>query len=267
MKKEQKQKHQLDQFEDHCHLWNIIPGGQGKGIVLLRKIVDAIQHDNYAEPGNKPPVVLITGQTGKRFAARALANSLAIEDVRICPGKYFENGYYSHQFFSDSYLSTAHIITNIEDMQNRVEPTLWRYMKNRQCRYYSGAKKEYDSTVYCNGLIVITAKHRDKVSPEISKATDYVVELEPLNLDQIEAALHQRLVFCGVEYDGDEVLKAIVSQEEGQIEYAIQFLKQCLLIMKAEMADCLSLEVVKKASRIGPIPAHPPVQHGDDIPF
>ena len=255
--KKQKEQHQLDQFEDHCHLWNIVPGGQGKGVVLLRKIVDAIQHDNYSAPSNKLPVILITGSSGsgvgKKFTAQALTKSLAIEDVRICPGRYFENGYSSHQFFTDSYPSTAHILINIEEMQSRVEPTLWKYINNRQCSYYSGAEKEYDNTVYCNGLIVLTAQHKDKVSSSILKVTDYVVELEPLNNDQLEAALHQRLVFCGIEYGGEEVLKAMVHHGEGTIKYSVAFLKHCLMLMKAEMKDCLTMEVVKKASRIRPI--------------
>lgn len=265
--KNQKEKHQLDEFEDHCHLWNIVPGGSGKGIVLLRKIVDAIQHDNYSAPGNKPPVILITGPTGKKFTTKALANSLAIEDVRICPGKYFENGYYSHQFFTDSYPSTAHIISNIEEMQSRVEPTLWRYINNRQCSYYNGIDKAYNNTVYCNGLIVLTAQSKDKVSESILKATDYQVELEPLTLDQIEAALHQRLFFCGIDYGGDEVLKAMVRHGGGTIEYAVRFLKHCLMVMKAEMADFLDMELVKKASRIGPMDAKKQVQIDDDMPF
>ena len=43
MKKQENQQetHQLDEFENYCHLWNIVPGGKGTGIVLLRKIVDA----------------------------------------------------------------------------------------------------------------------------------------------------------------------------------------------------------------------------------
>ena len=43
MKKQQEQQkeiYELDDFEKYCHLWNIIPGGSGKGIALLRKIVD-----------------------------------------------------------------------------------------------------------------------------------------------------------------------------------------------------------------------------------
>ncbi len=57
-KQKQKQTHELYQFSDHCHLFNIFSGGSGKGLELLRKIVDSIQNDNYSDPGNKTGVPL-----------------------------------------------------------------------------------------------------------------------------------------------------------------------------------------------------------------
>lgn len=262
MKKQEEQNiYELADFENHCHLWNIIPGGSGNSIALLREIVDSIQYDNYYSPGNKTPVILITGATGKRFTAQVLANSLLMEDVRICPAEYFENGYYSHQFFSDSYLNTAHIVTNIEELQNRVESTLWRYISNRQCSYYNGVKKAYGNTVYCNGLIVLTAHDKNVVQKTILKAVDFFVELEPLSIDMLKAVVHQRLFFCGVKYDGEEVLHAIVEQGAGQIEFVIPFLKQCIMMMKAELADCLDMEIVEKASRLSSSPVPTPAQN------
>ena len=269
MKQEMKQEqHQISEYEDHCHLWNLVPGGSGKGIVMLRKIVDAIQHDNYSNPGNENPTFLITGKTGKRLATRALINSLAIEDFRVCPGRYFENGYFSHQFFRDSYYSTAHIITNIDKVLIKSEPTLWKYLNDKECAYYNSTQRSYDSITHCNGIIVMTAQHKDMVTDAILKATDYVIELEPLNSDQLEAVVHQRLVFCGVDYkNSEEVLKAIIEAGFGEIEFVIPFLKKCLMLMKAEMLDCLDLEVVNRVDRLLSMPVPPLAHKADDIPF
>lgn len=264
MKQEQ---HQISEYEDNCHLWNLVPGGSGKGIVMLRKIVDAIQNDNYSNPGNKNPTFLITGKTGKRLATRALINSLAIEDFRVCPGRYFENGYYSHQFFRDSYFTTAHIITDINEVINRSETTLWKYLNDKECTYYNSTKRSYDSITHCNGIIVMTAQHKDMVTDTIRKATDYVIELEPLNSDQLLAVTHQRLIFCAIEYGGEEVLKAIIEAGLGKIEFVIPYLEKCLMLMKAEMLDCLDMEVVKKADRLFSMPVSPSVKKADDIPF
>jgi len=264
---EQKETHEIWEFERYCHLWNIVPGGIGKGIVQLRKIVDSIQHDNYENRGNEYPTFLITGKTGKRLATRALINSLAIEDHRVCPGRYFENGYYSHQFFSDSYLSTAHIIININEVLTRSEPILWKYLNDKEFTYYNSNKRIYDNITHCNGIIVMTARHKKMVSETIKKATDYIIELEPLNSDQLEAAVHQRLVFCGVDYKNSEkVLKAIIEVGQGQIEIVIPFLKKCLMMMKAEMHDCLDMEVVEMVDRLFSIPESASSSE-DNIPF
>ena len=73
-KQEEEQKtHDLDDFQHHCNLWNIIPGGSGKGIVQLRKIVDQIHANNYSRPESKMPSILITGE-GKILAAKAVKN-------------------------------------------------------------------------------------------------------------------------------------------------------------------------------------------------
>jgi hypothetical protein len=268
MKQEIKQEqHQISEYENNCHLWNLVPGGSGKGIVMLRKIVDAIQNDNYSNPWNENPTFLITGVSGKKLATRALINSLAIEDYRVCPGRYFENGYYSHQFFRDSFFTTAHIITNIDKVQARSETTLWKYLNDKECTYFNSTKRSYDSTTHCNGIIVMTAQHKDMVSDTILKATDYVIELDPLNSDQLLAVTHQRLVFCGVNYNNsEEVLKAIIKAGLGEVEFVIPFLEKCLVLMKAEMLDCLDLEVVKKADRLFSMSV-PPVAHKTDIPL
>ena len=265
--KKQQDKHEIDQFEDYCHLWNIVPGGSGKGIALLRKIVDKIQNDNYSDPGNKPPSFIITGATGRKLVARALVNSLAIEDIRTCPGKYFENGIFSFQFFWNSIANTAHIITNVEQLEEKAEPVLWKFLKNRRCSYYNGVKRAYDNIVYCNGLIIMTAHNKDMVSGSIIEATDYIIKLEPLTMDQLEAAVHQRLVFCGIEYEGEEVLKKIIDQGVGKIEFVIPFLKKCLMLMKAEMGECLDMKIIQKAIRLSSLPVPPSSHHNDDIPF
>ena len=266
-KQEQQEKHEVDEFEDYCHLWNLIPGGSGKGIVLLRKTVDAIQNSHYLESYGKLPSFLITGSAGKQLVSRALVNSLAIEDVRVCPGRYFENGIYSYQFFYDSIADTAHIITDIEQIKGPAQATLWKVLNNRECKYFNSTNKSYDLILHCNGLVVMTGKDRESIPDSILDATDVVVEIEPLNLDLLLAVVHQRLVFCGIEYEGEQVLQAIVEQGRTDIDRIMDFLKVCISIVKAESReDILTVEMVERAKALmnTPIPL-PPID--DDIPF
>lgn len=264
--KEQEEKYEIDDFEQFVHLWNIVPGGQGKGVVLLRKAVDAIQHDNYANPGNKLPSFLITGSEGKKLVARALVNSLAIEDIRECPGKYFENGIFAFHFFMDSIANTAHILTNIEQLQEKAETVLWKFLNNKKCSYINHVNRSCDYIIHCNGLIVMTAQKKDMVSDLILKATDYVIELQPFNLDELEAIIHQKLVFSKIEYEGAEVLQAIIDIGKAKIDLTMKFLKQCIMVMKAEVGECLDMEIVEKARRLSSMPV-PPSAVGDDMPF
>ena len=96
--KKQKEQHdiyELNDFKNRCHLWNIISGGNSdKAILKLRKIVDSIQSENYTNPYQKRPSFLIIGEKGcgKSLVSRAIANSLALEDIREAPAQYFENG-------------------------------------------------------------------------------------------------------------------------------------------------------------------------------
>jgi hypothetical protein len=242
------EKHNLHEFNRYTNLWNIIPGGSGKGIVLLRKILDAIQYCNYENPYIQSPSFLLTGSS-KRFTARALINSLAIDDIRLCPARYFDNGYSSFKLFYDSFPSTAHVITDIEHLTTFTEGTLWKFLNDKGCSYYSKSEK-ITSSINCNGLIVLTANQKDTVSEPILRAVDYTVELEPLTADQVLAVIHQRLVFCQVEYEGEEVLKTIAEQGFGEIKNIISALERCLMLMDAELQDKLTLELVQKADKL-----------------
>ena len=264
MDKKTKEKHDIDEFEEYAHLWNLVPGGKGEGIVLLRKVVDSIQN-NFNEPLVKTPSFLIAGgkATGKKLLDRAITNSLALEDVRVCPADFFENGIFSSQHFWDSSFNTAHIITDIEQLKGTAEATLWKYVKNRECKYFNHMDRNYSNTICCNGWIIMTCKDADLINDAMLSAVDHIIEIEPLNNDQLIAVLHQKLVFVGVEYAGEEVLKAIVDAGMGRIELVMDFLKKNLILLNAEMKDCLDMQIVNKAKRMTGIS----VDFDDTVPY
>ena len=269
-KQEEKQKeiYEINDFIKYCHLWNIFSGGSGKGVVLLRKIIDSIQNDNYKNPYKKLPSFLIVGEqgTGKKLVARAIANSLICDDVRECPGQYFGDSIPTYQFFLDSFPNTVHIITNIEKLNKAGESAIWKYLKQGICKYYNYAKKNYDIMLKCNGMIILTATS-NKNKKAIVDAVDYIIELEPYTSEQLELVVHQILkVLCKIEYDGELVLQEIVEQGGGEISMVLDFLKICLMLLKAELKDCMDMEIVEKAKRISCSPV-PPDHVEEDIPF
>jgi hypothetical protein len=273
---EQKVTYDLDEFDSHCHLWNIVPGGTGKAIVKLRKIVDSIQSENYTNPYKKLPSFLLVGEpeTGKNIVAKAIVNSLILSDVRECHARYFENGIQSSMLFRDSLLGTAHIITNIENLTTVAESVLWRYLHNGFCNYYNYSTREFDLMRQCNGMIIMTARNKSKLSESIVSAVDHLIEIEPYSIEQQKLIVHQIItVFCDINYVGGEVvLQAIVDQGVGMIGLSLVFLKECIMLMKAEMLDSLDIEVIQKAKKIWGSTASigaPPIEDGqnDGIPF
>jgi hypothetical protein len=265
MNNKTKEKHDIDEFEEYAHLWNIVPGGKGEGVVLLRKIIDSIHYGSFSEPLVKTPIFLLVGAkgTGKGLIARAIANSLAIEDVRICPAIYFENGMYSHQFFNASTSNTAHIVTDIENLRGTAEATLFKYLKNRECKYYNHIDRDYSNILCCNGWIILTCKETKTINDALLGAIDHVIKIELLNRDQVMSVLHQKLVFIGCDYEGsEEVLNAIVNAGQVKIDLTMDFLKKCLML-KAGLSDVLDMEIVNRTKRMCGMP----VDFEDTIPF
>jgi phosphoribosylformylglycinamidine (FGAM) synthase PurS component len=96
----------------------------------------------------------------------------------------------------------------------------------------------------------MTGDSRENISDSIIEATDYVIELEPLTAEQILLVIHQRLVFCNIDYEGEKVLDAISELGMGDIKEVIQVLKRTLMLMDAELKEFLTVELVEKAERL-----------------
>ena len=142
------------------------------GVELLKHIAGhSINNGSVADY----PSVLIIGH-GKDFMAQALSNSVFLEDVRICKGQYFDQGYSSYQFFDHSLPTTAHIIEDIQDIKPVSQAMIWKYLKLGCCCYYRGI----DSNIlHCNGMIILTADTISRVPKTIVNSVDHIAYLAP----------------------------------------------------------------------------------------
>ena len=122
--------------------------------------------------------------------------------------------------------------------------------------------RNFDKIIYCNGLIILTVKDVKSVSQSIIKAVDHVIQLEAYTREQLLLIAHQYLKFCGIDYQGEKVLEEIVGPNPQGIRVVMKTLKICIVLLKAEFKDSLTVDVVKKAKRLcaEPVPV-------DDIPF
>jgi hypothetical protein len=237
----------LEEFEQAVNLYRLISGGTSrKGLVLLRKIVDLIHYNNYFAPGTKLPSILICGE-GARTHSYALINSLCCEDVRECSGKFFDRGIPSKVFFEESTTKVVHLITNIENIGG-YEAILWDYLRNGRHRYehmYGGY--EY---IHCNGMILLTTSDLSKVSQVLIDTLDYIVRLEPYKKDQLVLIAIERLQMLGIDYEIEKVVDDIIKYSGQGIYQLMDFLKKCVLLVRAEYGSRLTAKIVEKAQKL-----------------
>ena len=147
---------------------------------------------------------------------------------------------------------------------------LYRYLNKGECRYYNQVSKEFNVINNSYAMIVLTAiNNKNKLSKCIVDSVDYVIELEPYTVEQQKLIVHQILtLFCDINYIGGEVvLQDIVDQGAGMISLSLDFLKECIIVMRAEMLDSLDMEVVNKAKRIWDAAPIGPPPIPNDIPL
>ncbi len=249
-KTERTETRSLSEFEDDVNLYRLIPGGTGKALVLLRKIADKIHQDNYESPGTKLPSILLCGKEGTRLHARALINSLCLEDIRECDSRFFDNGMNSKELFEASDFNSVHIITNVEQLRPSQEAVIWQFLRMGWCSYHNFARQARE-LVHCNGMIILTTSDFSKVPKSITSAIDYKIGIEPYNQSQQELIVHQQLKFCGIDYlDDEEILKKIVDFGCNQLELIFDLLKVCILLAQTDNQNILTMSLVKKASKL-----------------
>ncbi len=229
-----------DDFDSNISLWNIV--SNGSGIAELKKLCEYIHNEHP----HKMPSVLITGSEGKKTHARALINSLCLEDVRICPARYFEVGIPSRQVFKDHIYNSAVVIEDILELRPQAEATLWQFLKLGVCAYWSPFENMSDF-IYANGLILLTLNDSKKISKTIADGVDFTINIELYSVPQIESILAQRLRFLGVKFD-PKIIKTLAAV--GTVKGAIEGLRKSLLSLRAAGAVKLTQKYVANADKI-----------------
>ena len=263
MKKTQAQQETycIDQFLDHINLWSI---PKCKGIELLQSIVDSMHYDSYTNAVGKTPSVLITGKHS-HFIARAFVNSLVSEDIRVCESHYLDSGGINSSYlFQDTTHESVNLITDIENLHKNTASVIWRYLTQGRCAYYNFATKEFDKIVHSNGMIVLTTQKYHSASKSIVKAVDYLAHIHPYGQKELSSLTEQYLNFCSIKYRKN-VIAEIVGSGQIDIDTIVRTIRTCITLLKSEMREYLTVNVVRKAQKMNAQPVQPPVK--DDIPF
>lgn len=245
MKNTQKQEiFELSTFDNSISLWQMIPSGRGKGLALLKAIVDSILNNN----NSRIPSIIITGEEGKRTHSRAFIRALGIDNIAEIDASLLQPSSDLAQFFNSD-KNTAHLIINAENLWAAVQSVVIQICKKNKFQHYNYQKSQID-VFEVPGPMILTAEDIDKVPAPISDAVDFVIEIEKYTPEQLELVVLQRLKYAHIDYECETVLGEIVEQGNGVLRDVIKFLKICIVVMRSDERDLLKLEDIDKAGRI-----------------
>ena len=227
-------------FEAYSNLWTL-PRTDCSGIEMLKSIANSINNGKT----DRYPSILIVGDS-KDYIAQCFVNSIQMLDIRICDYSHFEAGTPSFQFFDYSSPQTAHIIQDIENQKKIGEAYLWKYLSMRCCPYtYRGREP---TIIHLNGIIILTAKIIQQVPDSIYKAIDHACILKQHTKDYLIQVIRQYLNYFGIEYT-NKIIETILKDNKS-VRELIQVAKTCIVLMKSEQQNKLSLNLVYKAIEI-----------------
>jgi hypothetical protein len=247
-KSEEKRIPDLAEFDQSVSLYQLIPAGTGKGLSLLKKIVDYIL---TAKP-IRIPSVLITGGHGIRTHASAFLRALGLEDTREMDGFLLQPCSSLIDYFRNpSANTTGYIITGAHQLDAQVQVKMSDILNRRKFNMFNFIK-EAKETYGVEGVLVLTAPSIFVVPESIRRNADYHVAIEPYTHQQKILIVLQRLKYCGLEYATEEVLVEVVLRGNGNLREMIQLMQVCITLLRTEGRTILEMQDVKKAADLLP---------------
>jgi hypothetical protein len=246
-KSEEKRIPELAEFDQSVSLYQLIPAGAGKGLSLLKRIVDYIL---TAKP-IRIPSVLITGGQGIRTHASAFLRALGLEDTREMDGFLLQPCSSLIDYFRNPSANTGYIITGAHQLDPQVQVKMIDVLSRRKFSLYNFVKEGKDHYAV-EGVLVLTAPSVLMVSESIRRSIDYHVNIEPYTHQQKVLIGLQRIKYCGIGYQSEEVLEEIVMRANGDLRQMVQLLQIAITLISTDGRTEIELKDVKKAADLLP---------------
>ena len=246
-KAEDKQIIDLAEFDQSISLYQMIPSGSGKGLSLLKKIADYILN---AKP-ERIPSVLIVGAQGIRSHARAFLRALAIEDVRETDGMLLQPCSALIEYFRNPSHDTGYIISGSHNLDRQVQPLMIDVLTNQKFNMYNFVR-ESKETYSVKGLLVLTSRAINLLPPPMRQLFDYIIEIEPYTFQQKILAALQRLRYCALGYESENVLEEITLRGDGNLRKMVQLIQICITLLSPDGRTEIEIKDVKRAADLLP---------------
>jgi hypothetical protein len=239
---EDKKYAELRRFDDSVSLWQMIPAGSGKALILLQNIVD---HILYTQP-HPMPSILITGIEGKKSHSRAFLRAIAIDRINEIPAFMLHPASGELNYFHQATRDSGYILADVDELNPDVLVNLHEILTQQRFSLFNMWKESKD-TFGMEGVVILTTESVDQVHHSIRQAVDYHVEIEPYTNEQYKLIVLQRLKYCGIQYDCETVLDEIVSRGKGKLRDIIDLIRVCITLIQPDERTVLELKDVRKA--------------------
>ena len=104
------------------------------------------------------------------------------------------------------------------------------------------------------------------MSQPILQEVNHCVKTEPYSIGQLRQFACQQLQFCGISHRRQSVLDEIAKIDPIEITSIMQLIKTCIVLLEANLSNCLTVKVVQEARRLCCLSVL--ADHDDnDIPF
>jgi hypothetical protein len=200
---------------------------------------------------SRHPSIIITGQQGVRTHAHAFLRALGLEDVREMDGFLLQPCSSLIDYFRNPSANTGYIITGAHQMDPQVQVKMIDILNRRKFNMFNFIKEAKET--YCvEGVLILTAPSIFVVPESIRKGIDYHVAIEPYTHQQQILAVLQRLKYCALGYESEEVLVEVVLRGNGNLREMIQLMQVCMMLLRTDGRTVLEMQDVKKAADLLP---------------
>jgi len=227
----------IDIFDDEVSLYNLLGGN---GLRLLQKIADTY---HMIEERDRPLSIILNGKNSTTLYSICFLRSLAMEISRIPAPLLFPKDRL-YEFFTPSDEDSGYIIEDAEHIRPENQTQILEILQKGEFNHYDPCHKDILSYPVL-GIIFLTCKDIKQVFPPLTKAVDYVVNIDDLNRCQIIDIIKMRLKWASVGYDNERVIEMLAAGTS--LRMIISIIKMAIVMMLAERRSCLTAQDVVKA--------------------
>lgn len=227
----------IDIFDDEVSLYNLLGG---KGLRFLQKIADTY---HLIEKRDHPLSLILAGRNSTTLYSICFLRSLAMEISQIPAPLLFPKDRL-YEFFTPSDEDSGYIIEDAEHIRPENQTQILEILQKGEFNHYDPCHKDILSYPVL-GIILLTCKDIKQVFPPLTKAVDYVVNIDDLNRCQIIEIIKMRLKWASVGYDNERVIEMLAAGTS--LRMIISIIKMAIVMMLAERRSCLTAQDVVKA--------------------